>query len=111
MPDDPSLAVEPRDVRDEVARKVRVIAWLATWVLRALRRSVRLRFHDAGEIRGFESNDRRFILTAWHRHMLLLRWAYRGRRVTVLASLSKDGEIMTQVLRRLGVEPCRGSTS
>jgi lysophospholipid acyltransferase (LPLAT)-like uncharacterized protein len=51
------------------------------------------------------------VLAFWHRHMLLMRWAYRGGKVTVLSSQSKDGEIMVQTLRRLGVEPCRGSST
>lgn len=90
---------------------VRLAAFLGAWFLRLLVASSRLRFHGEVEIRAFEAARRRFVLAAWHRHLLLLRWTYRGDKVTTLASRSKDGEIIVQTLRRLGVEPCRGSSS
>lgn len=90
---------------------VRLAAFVGAWFLRLLFASSRLRFHGEEEIRAFEAARRRFVLAAWHRHLLLLRWTYRGDKVTTLASRSKDGEIIVQTLRRLGVEPCRGSSS
>jgi lysophospholipid acyltransferase (LPLAT)-like uncharacterized protein len=98
---------------EDLARRwdVRLAAFAGAWFLRLLRASLRLRFHGDAAIRSFEHQDQRFVLASWHRHMVLMRWAYRGRRVTVLSSQSKDGEMMVQTLRRLGVEPCRGSTT
>ncbi len=92
-------------------RREVVLGWFVSWIIRALRASVRLQFHGDEEARGFEQSGRPFILAFWHRHLLLMRYAYRGRHLATLASLSRDGEIATQALCHLGVHVVRGSSS
>jgi hypothetical protein len=88
-----------------------LLAALAAGFVRALRATVRMRFHGDETIRSWERGDQRFLLAFWHRHMLLMRYAYRGKRMTVLSSQSRDGELMSRVLRRLGIDTSRGSTT
>jgi lysophospholipid acyltransferase (LPLAT)-like uncharacterized protein len=88
-----------------------LLAALAAGFLRALRATVRMRFHREATIRAWERGEQRFLLAFWHRHMLLMRWAYHGRRMTVLSSRSRDGELMSRVLGRLGIDTSRGSTT
>ena len=88
--------------------------WLslpAAAFIRALRATVRVRFEDEATVRDWERSGRRFILAFWHRHLLLMRYAYRGDRMTVLISRSRDGELIGQTMRRLGVASARGSSS
>jgi lysophospholipid acyltransferase (LPLAT)-like uncharacterized protein len=92
-------------------RRERWLPVAAALFIRALRASVRLRFHDAETIRAWELSGRRFVLAFWHRHMLLMRYAYRGDRMTVLSSPSRDGELMVRTLARLGIHTVRGSSS
>lgn len=80
-------------------------------LIRLLGATVRLRFHDAGLIRAREREGRRFVLAFWHRHLLMMRYAYRGDRMTVMMSRSRDGELMAQSMFRLGVHSVRASTS
>jgi len=80
-------------------------------LIRLLGATVRLRFHDAGLIRGREREGRRFVLAFWHRHLLMMRYAYRGDRMTVMMSRSRDGELMAQSMFRLGIHSVRASTS
>lgn len=84
---------------------------LGALFVRTLRRLVRWRFHGDETIRSWESENRRFVLVFWHRHLLLMRYAYRGRRMSVLSSRSRDGELSARVLRKLGIQTCRGSTT
>jgi lysophospholipid acyltransferase (LPLAT)-like uncharacterized protein len=86
-------------------------ALAGAFVLRLLRRSVRLRFHDQETIRAWEVGEQRFLLAFWHRHLPLMRYAYRGRRMCVLVSRSKDGELIARVMRHFGVATSRGSSS
>jgi lysophospholipid acyltransferase (LPLAT)-like uncharacterized protein len=86
-------------------------AWTGSLVIRLLRRTVRLRYHDDATIRGWETGDQRFLLAFWHRHLLLMRYAYRGRRMCVLVSRSKDGELIARVMSHLGIRTSRGSSS
>jgi lysophospholipid acyltransferase (LPLAT)-like uncharacterized protein len=90
---------------------VAATAWLGAGVIRMLRATSWLRFHGAEEIRAMEAADRRFVLAFWHRHLLMMRYAYRGRGISVLISQSRDGELIAQTIERLGISTARGSSS
>jgi hypothetical protein len=90
---------------------VAAAAWLGAWAIRLLRATSRLRFHDEAEVRRLEAADRRFIIAFWHRHLLMMRYCYRGRRISVLISQSRDGELIARTIERLGIATARGSTS
>jgi lysophospholipid acyltransferase (LPLAT)-like uncharacterized protein len=98
-------------VGSELPRWIAPAAWAGSIFIRSLRRTVRLRFHGEALVRSWEAADQRFLLAFWHRHLLLMRYAYRGRRMSVLVSRSKDGELIARVMRHLGIGTSRGSTS
>lgn len=87
------------------------ISLAAASVIRLLRKSVRLRHHGDEVMRGWEKRGDRFILAFWHRHLLLMPYAYRGRRISVLVSQSRDGELIARTVDRLGIDSSRGSSS
>lgn len=87
------------------------LAWLAALLVRGIRATVRLRFHGDGELRRREQEDERFLLAFWHRHLLLMPFVYRGRRISVLVSRSRDGELMARTVARFGIDASRGSSS
>jgi lysophospholipid acyltransferase (LPLAT)-like uncharacterized protein len=88
-----------------------LLAWAGATFIRLLRVSVRLRFHGDSTVRAWELEGRHFVLAFWHRHLLLMRYAYRGPKMSVLVSRSRDGELISRVMRRLGISSSRGSTS
>ena len=88
-----------------------IVAFLAAWFIRALRASVRLRYHGDAQVREWEQRGEHFILAFWHRHLLLMPYAYRGRRISVLVSQSTDGELIARTVARLGIDSARGSSS
>jgi len=47
----------------------------------------------------------------WHQSIILLTYPYRHMGVATMASRSKDGEIISRVLKRLGFHSFRGSSS
>src|SRR5262249_45370195 len=51
------------------------------------------------------------IYAAWHSRILLLPWLYRGRRLRVLTSRSRDGELAARWVTRFGLQVVRGSSS
>src|SRR5512132_2271691 len=51
------------------------------------------------------------IYAAWHGRILLLPYLYGWRRARVLASRSRDGEIVARFVSHFGLEPVRGSSS
>ncbi|HKV07503.1 MAG TPA: lysophospholipid acyltransferase family protein [Thermoanaerobaculia bacterium] len=88
-----------------------MLPFLAAWLIRCLRASVRLRHHGDARVREWERKGDHFILAFWHRHLLLMPYAYQGRRISVLVSQSKDGELIAKTVARLGIDSSRGSSS
>lgn len=91
--------------------KEAVLSFTAAGLIRALRATVRLRHHGDGPVRKMERSGERFILAFWHRHLLLMPYAYRGKRISVLVSQSRDGELIARTVARLGIDSSRGSSS
>ena len=70
------------------------------------------RFRDAADpaARG-QFPDTHAIYATWHEYTACCSLLGRGRGLATLASLNRDGEIISHVLHRLGVSVIRGSTS
>jgi lysophospholipid acyltransferase (LPLAT)-like uncharacterized protein len=51
------------------------------------------------------------IYVLWHSRLLLLPCLYGGRRARVLASRSRDGELVARFVAKFGFEVVRGSSS
>ena len=90
-----------------------VLSFAAAGVIRALRATVKLRHHHDEPMRKMEQGGEHFILAFWHRHLLLMPYCYRGRRISVLVSQSRDGELIARTVAKLGlgIESSRGSSS
>ncbi len=104
------------------ARSARKVAPIDDWrigpaslalsgLIRGLAATVDFRFHDDATVRSWETESRPFILAFWHRYLILMRYAYRGTRMSVLVSQSWDGELTSQTLAHLGIDTCRGSST
>jgi lysophospholipid acyltransferase (LPLAT)-like uncharacterized protein len=91
--------------------KIAALSLLAAGFIRTLRATVRLRHHGDERLRERERRGEPFILAFWHRHLLLMPYAYRGRRISVLVSQSTDGELIARTVARLGIDSSRGSSS
>lgn len=84
---------------------------VAAGFIRTLRATVRIRHHGDARQRDWEKAGDHFILAFWHRHLLLMPYAYRGRRISVLVSQSRDGELIARTVARFGIDSSRGSSS
>jgi len=55
------------------------------------------------------------IWALWHNRILLMPYVYEwlcpGRRMLMLVSRSRDGEFITRIMNRFGIDGARGSTS
>ncbi len=91
--------------------KAALIGWLGAGFIRLLRATVRLSHHGDVEIRRLERAGERFIIAFWHRHLLLMPYSYRGRRISVLISQHKDGELIARTMGHFGIDASRGSST
>ena len=95
----------------------RLLAILGTIILRLLLATVRFRLEDPSELTR-NSIKEPVIICFWHNRILgitlafLRQYPHRARKgVNVLTSASRDGEILAEVMRRLGMAAVRGSSS
>jgi len=51
------------------------------------------------------------IYALWHNNQVYLAYAHRGEQAGIMVSMSRDGEYIAQVMKRLGLIPVRGSSS
>jgi len=63
------------------------------------------------ECSGFPEENNRSVYIFWHSKMLLGWWLFKNKNFTALVSQSKDGEILSNVLKSWGYKVLRGSSS
>ncbi|HKJ05369.1 MAG TPA: lysophospholipid acyltransferase family protein [Geopsychrobacteraceae bacterium] len=61
--------------------------------------------------RSFWERGEQIIMPYWHEQTMLMVFSYRGPKVNVLISESKDGELLTRTMRYFDVQAVRGSSS
>ncbi len=68
------------------------------------------------QVIGFEAvqklvESKKIIFAFWHSRMLMINYLYQGWGAVIMASQSKDGELIARILIRQGHRIVRGSTS
>ncbi|HEU4887321.1 MAG TPA: lysophospholipid acyltransferase family protein [Thermoanaerobaculia bacterium] len=88
--------------------KLRILSLIASWIVRALTSTLRVRHVHPEHI----ENTPQYILAFWHRQLLpLLGKAHWKGPITVMSSQSKDGQFSTATLARFGIESVSGSST
>lgn len=59
----------------------------------------------------WERGGNNCVYAFWHCKQAFLLYAYRGRKLSILVSMSKDGEYIARVIKRAGMTTVRGSSS
>jgi lysophospholipid acyltransferase (LPLAT)-like uncharacterized protein len=92
-------------------RKTRLITTLAAMVVNAWFSTCRVRIPDQEGHRRFVLSETSGVGATWHRGAIFAVWFFRKLHPLILFSRSKDGELIAEFARRLGVVPVRGSSS
>lgn len=80
-------------------------------VIRLLGATWRIRVEEEEFFERARTLSPRVIFAVWHGRMLPYAFTHRNRRVHVLASEHRDGEMLGQTIRRLGFGHVRGSST
>jgi lysophospholipid acyltransferase (LPLAT)-like uncharacterized protein len=80
-------------------------------LIRILWATVRVRFTGKENLEPFLEQKKPFIFAFWHGTLLLMVYAFKSEKRTFLVSFHRDGELITRVIRRFGIEATRGSTT
>lgn len=90
---------------------VRAVPALAPPVVRALLSTCSVRLHNRRVWDEYFVPCRSYIGLMWHKDFLVALDFFRHKRMVAIVSRSKDGEIVTRTLHRLGYRTVRGSSS
>jgi lysophospholipid acyltransferase (LPLAT)-like uncharacterized protein len=96
----------------------RLLARLIYSLIRLIQLTLRWRLHDPHDVLGRTVN-RPVIFCTWHNRLALALPAWRryllarqgDRRIAAIASASRDGSLVAEILRLFGAQPVRGSSS
>ena len=108
----------PLGSRWEVWIQFRLVPFLAFMVHRLLRTTLRVKWEGHEAVQDLVDRDERFILSFWHRRLVMMPLAYPFRRrsvegeprgVAILSSDSKDGERSAATWRWYGIHAVRGT--
>lgn len=95
--------------------RTRVITWAASILLKLLGGTLRWRFTDeAGYLQRNPAEP--LLVGVWHNRILVLPLCFewfcrRSRRLNILTSASRDGDLLAHLVARFGMESVRGSSS
>jgi lysophospholipid acyltransferase (LPLAT)-like uncharacterized protein len=84
---------------------------LISGTLRLLAMSIRRRFVNTEELFGRWERGEQLIGAFWHNRVLMMPVANRSRKLCIMNSQSRDGEIATRALERWGIRSVRGSAT
>jgi hypothetical protein len=79
--------------------------------IRLLRRTLKIKMVGEGAVKEIKAGGGQYIMAFWHGTLLLMVYAYIGKKLTFLVSWHRDGELITRIMNRFGMDPTRGSTS
>jgi lysophospholipid acyltransferase (LPLAT)-like uncharacterized protein len=90
---------------------VQAVPAIAPPVLRALLSTCSLRIHNRKIWEQFVIPQRAYIGLVWHQNFLFVVDCFRHQKIVAMVSRSKDGEIVSRTMHRLGYRTARGSSS
>jgi lysophospholipid acyltransferase (LPLAT)-like uncharacterized protein len=90
---------------------IKAAGFVGAWVLRAWVGSLRYRYCPLGPNLDPRRPGPRCLYAFWHENLLLPAYHYGRLGAHVLVSTHADGQLITEVIQRLGFRTIRGSTT
>lgn len=84
---------------------------LYKWLMIAILRTCRVRSVGTEQLRRLEEEGQPWLLCSWHNNTAIAACWMRNRRIAMMASASRDGELIARAIEKLGNTPVRGSSS
>lgn len=92
-------------------QRQRCSACMVSWLLRGLYATLRPLYVQQHFEQAVRDAGGPYLVAFWHGRLLYVLRLYQHQRATVLVSRSPDGEFVSQILERFGIQATRGSTS
>jgi lysophospholipid acyltransferase (LPLAT)-like uncharacterized protein len=100
-------------VRFPLREELKIRGWtvLALGALRTLGLTIRKQYSGGEELLACWERHQQVILVFWHNRILFMPFPYQGRKACIMNSIHRDGEIITRVIKRFGINAVRGSST
>lgn len=83
----------------------------AFFLIKFLQLTMRIEELNGEWVRDFWRRGENGIGAFWHGRLLMTPLVYGGRRLKILISSHRDGELITRTVRHFGLETVRGSST
>ncbi len=84
--------------------------YLLPVLINILCKSLKFEIKNKDEIENLRSQNKNYVLAFWHGTMLIPWYMHRNQNVGALVSKSKDGDLLTAVLKKWNYNVVRGSS-
>jgi len=91
--------------------KTRVISWLGYLIILGVGKTLRWRVIGWDRLESVYRAGNNPIMVFWHGRIFMASYYFRNRGIVVMTSRHRDGDYIAEVIRRLGYEAARGSSS
>lgn len=92
-----------------------ILPQIAYFLIKHISQTLRFKIINADYIIDSKKNNKNYIFAFWHNQFFVMPYFYRLKlgtsSISVLTSLSKDGEYISRVVEKFGFTAIRGSSS
>lgn len=88
-----------------------IVSWLGWGYIQLIGRTSRLELIGPDCLTDIRNNPPTQIFAFWHSRLLMPLYYFRKSGAATIVSRSKDGEFITQLMLRMGLQVTRGSSS
>lgn len=97
------------------ASTLKKLSPLAALIIRLLGMTLRIRIYDHAGFFKKTSSSEACVFAFWHNRILMMPYLYKkyfpGRKLAVMISRSRDGQIISDIVEKFDIQAVRGSTS
>jgi hypothetical protein len=85
--------------------------FVLSYAVDLLCKSLKVNFRNKEVINELERSNKNYVLAFWHGQMLLAWYCHKDKNFTALISKSKDGDLLSKILKHWNYNVVRGSSS
>lgn len=98
-----------KKLKQEILRKTGLVT--VSFVINVLCKTLKLKFENDVPLKKALEENQNLIAAFWHGKMLIPWYIFRNKKIAAIVSQSKDGEILSRLLKSWNYELIRGSSN